>query len=61
MLHAKLHTACNKLSAATVIPDESFGEEFYDYISEFVEKITPPTPPQRDSPTPNEARSSPGS
>ena len=38
MLQATLQTACNELSAATVIPDESFGDEFYDYISEFVEE-----------------------
>ena len=37
-LHATLLTTCNELSAATVIPDESFGDEFYDYISEFVEE-----------------------
>ena len=38
MLQATLQTACNELSAVTVIPDESFGDEFYDYISEFVEE-----------------------
>ena len=37
-LHETLQTACNELSAATVIPDDSFGYEFYDYISEFVEE-----------------------
>ena len=37
-LYEKLQTACNELSAALVIPDDSFGYEFYDYISEFVEE-----------------------
>ena len=37
-LHEKLQEACNELEAALVIPDDSFGYEFYDYISEFVEE-----------------------
>ena len=48
-----MQTACNKLSSAAVIPDESFSEEIYDYTSELVEKTIPPTPSQRHSPTPD--------
>ena len=32
-------SSCNELTAATVIPDESFGDKFYDNISTFVEKM----------------------
>ena len=37
-LHDRLQDACNELSTALVTPDHSFGYEFYDYISEFVEE-----------------------
>ena len=35
-LHGKLQDACNELEATLVTPDESFGYEFYKYISEFL-------------------------
>ena len=38
-LQTDLLTSCNELTAATVIPDECFGDEFYDNISAFVEKM----------------------
>ena len=37
-LQSTLQTTCNELSAVTVIADESFGDEFYDYISAFIEE-----------------------
>ena len=37
-LPSNLQSACNELSALTVIADESFGDEFYDSISAFIEE-----------------------
>ena len=37
-LQSNLQSACNELSALTVIADESFGDEFYDSISAFIEE-----------------------
>ena len=37
-LQSTLQSACNELSALTVIADESFGDEFYDSISAFIEE-----------------------
>ena len=36
-LQADLLTSCNELTALTVIPDECFGDDFYDNISAFIE------------------------
>ena len=38
-LQTDLLTSCNELTALTVIPDECFGDEFYDNISAFIEKM----------------------
>ena len=35
-LHRQLQDACNELETTLVTPDNSFGYEFYDYISEFL-------------------------
>ena len=37
-LQTNLQSACNELSALTVIADESFGDEFFGSISAFVEE-----------------------
>ena len=36
-LQTDLLTSCNELTALTVIPDECFGDDFYDSISAFIE------------------------
>ena len=37
-LQTNLQSACNELSALTVVADESFGDEFFGSISAFVEE-----------------------